>query len=146
LRTNPPEADAYIVGSDQVWGFWGMPLKVAMYETICACFLDFGKWETKCIAYVAGFGTRKINSNDIKIMAPLLNKFSYVSVREKASFDFCNRCGIHSAEWVPDPTLLLKAEQYRTLYKNIQTDESQESYCWVYMFRDNLDFLKTVYE
>ena len=27
LKTNPPKADAYIVGSDQVWNFNNAPLK-----------------------------------------------------------------------------------------------------------------------
>ncbi|MHB9293702.1 hypothetical protein Holit_02832 [Hollandina sp. SP2] len=146
LQADPPEADAYIVGSDQVWNFWGKPLDIAKHETIRAYFLDFGKKEMKRISYAASFGTRKINSNDIKIMAPLLNKFSYVSVREHVNLNFCTMCGLRSAEWVPDPTLLLKVEQYRMLYKNIQTHENSDPYCLVYMLRDNVDFLTAVYE
>jgi hypothetical protein len=146
LQHDPPEADAYIVGSDQVWSFWGMPLDIAEHETIRAYFLDFGKPETKRIAYAASFGTRKMNQNDIKIMTPLLKKFSYISVREQANLGLFNMCGIHSVEWVPDPTLLLTAERYRILYKQIKNTENSEPYCLVYMLRDNLNFLKAVYD
>jgi hypothetical protein len=119
LRNDPPEADVYIVGSDQVWNFWGMPFNIAEYETVHTYFLDFGKSETKRIAYAASFGTRKITPNDIKTMVPLLNKFSYISVREQANLGFLQKYGIPSSEWVPDLTLLLDAKQYRMLYKNI---------------------------
>jgi hypothetical protein len=145
LQANPPEADAYIVGSDQVWSFWGRSLKIAQQETTRAYFLDFGKPEVKRISYAASFGTRRINHEDAKIITPLLKKFSYISVREKVDIDFCETCGIRSVEWVPDPTLLLDAAQYRILYKDIRTEEESKPYCLVYMLRDNLDFLKTVY-
>jgi hypothetical protein len=62
-----------------------MPLSIAEYETMQADFLDFGKSETKRIAYAASFGTRKLTPTDIKLMTPLLNRFSYISVREEAS-------------------------------------------------------------
>jgi hypothetical protein len=87
-----------------------------------------------------------MNQNDIKIMTPLLKKFSYVSVREQANLGLFNMCGICSTGWVPDPTLLLTAGQYRKLYKKYQNSENSDPYCLVYMLRDNLDFLKTVYE
>jgi hypothetical protein len=146
LWNDPPEADVYIVGSDQVWNFWGMSLNIAKHETIRAYFLDFGKPETKRIAYAVSFGTRKMNQNDIKIMIPLLKKFSYISVREQANLGLFDLCGIRSVEWVPDPTVLLTAGQYRRLYKKYQNNDNPDPYCLVYMLRDNLDFLKMVYE
>jgi hypothetical protein len=146
LYSDPPDADAYVVGSDQVWNFWGKPLNIAEYESMGSYFLGFGRPETKRIAYAASFGTRKTEQGDLNIMMPLLHKFSYVSVREQTSLDICKRCGIPSAEWVPDPTLLLTAEQYRKLYQNNPADKNLAPYCLVYMIRDNLDFLKVVYD
>jgi hypothetical protein len=145
LQVYPPEADAYIVGSDQVWNFWGQPLKIAQYETANAYFLNFGKQEIKRIAYAASFGTRIIDKKSAEIIKPLIKKFSYVSVREEAGLALCKTCGIDAAEWVPDPTLLLTLEHYRELYNSVKTFESDEPYCVVYMLRDNLYFLKKIY-
>jgi hypothetical protein len=145
LQAYPPEADVYIVGSDQVWNFWGQPLQIAQYETAKAYFLNFGKPEIKRIAYAASFGTRTIDRKSTKIIKPLIQKFSYVSVREEAGLSLCKDCGIDDAEWVPDPTLLLSSEHYRALYKNVKIFKSDGPYCVVYMLRDNLVFLEKIY-
>jgi hypothetical protein len=145
LRIDPPEADVYIIGSDQVWNFWGQPLEIAKHETVNAYFLNFGRPEIKRIAYAASFGTRGINKKSAEIIKPLIQRFSYISVREETGLNLCKACGVDSAEWVPDPTLLLTSEHYRTLYNKTNISKSVESYCAVYMLRDNFDFLKKIY-
>jgi hypothetical protein len=145
LQSQPPEADVYIVGSDQVWNFWGRPLKVAQYETANAYFLNFGKQEIKRIAYAASFGTRTIDKRSAEIIKPLIQKFSYISVREEVGLALCKTFDIDNAEWVPDPTLLLTSEHYRALYNKVKTFEFDKPYCVVYMLRDNLCFLKKIY-
>jgi hypothetical protein len=145
LQAYPPEADVYIVGSDQVWNFWGQPLKVAQYETANAYFLNFGKSEIKRIAYAASFGTRTIDRKSAEIIKPLIQKFSYVSVREEAGLSLCKACGIDDAKWVPDPTLLLTSEHYRVLYNSVKVFKPDEPYCIAYMLRDNFCFLEKIY-
>jgi hypothetical protein len=145
LQDHPPEADVYIVGSDQVWNFWGQPLKAAQYETANAYFLNFGKPEIKRIAYAASFGTRTIDKESAKIIKPLIKKFSYISVREEAGLALCKTCDVDTAEWVPDPTLLLTSEHYRALYNGEKALKFDEPYCAIYMLRDNLNFLKKIY-
>ena len=145
LKAFPPEADVYITGSDQVWNFWGQPLKVAEYETLDAFFLNFGRPEVKRISYAASFGTRTIDKESAKIIKPLISKFSYVSVREESSLSLCEACGCRNAEWVPDPTLLLDMNHYRSLYAELQAKKPNKPYCIIYMIRDNIDFLRKVY-
>ena len=41
LKSNPPSADVYIVGSDQVWNYWNMRLW-RYINPLHAYFLDFG--------------------------------------------------------------------------------------------------------
>jgi hypothetical protein len=143
LEADPPDADVYMVGSDQVWGFYGKPLKISKAETVRAYFLDFGNPKAKRLSYAASFGTRGFDADSIQIMTPLMQKFDSVSVREEAGLGVCKSCGV-TAEWVPDPTLLLRAEEYRALYEDAQY-KAEKPYCLVYMLRDNFDFLEKVY-
>jgi hypothetical protein len=145
LRALPPEADIYITGSDQVWNFWGQPLETAKHETADAFFLNFGKPDIIRIAYAVSFGTRTIDRKSAKLIKSLINKFSYVSVREEYALALCESCGYANAEWVPDPTLLLNMNHYRSLYVKSHAKISDMPYCFVYMIRDNLFFLQKVY-
>jgi hypothetical protein len=115
LAENPPDADVYIVGSDQVWNFLGAPLKKVKGDRLRAYFLDFGSDKIKRVAYAASFGEEKLAPEFIRAIAPLLKRFSYVSVREKSALEICRQCSVFDGEWVPDPTLLHDAEHYRSL-------------------------------
>lgn len=116
LRENPPEADCYIVGSDQVWNFGAVPF-ARCRGAVHAYFLDFGPPETKRIAYAASWGRETLPDAYAREIQPLLARFSYIGVREKSGAALCARCGRDGAEWVRDPTLLLGAETYRALYR-----------------------------
>jgi hypothetical protein len=115
LAENPPDADVYVVGSDQVWNFLGAPLKKVKEESLRAYFLDFGSDKTERVAYAASFGEEKLAPEFVDAIAPLLKRFSYISVREKSALAICRQCGVFDVEWVPDPTLLHSAEHYRFL-------------------------------
>ena len=145
LKTSPPEADIYITGSDQVWNFWGQPLTVAKQETLDAFLLNFGKPETIRTAYAASFGTRSIDKKSSEIIRPLIEKFSFISVREESCVALCELCGYKSAEWVPDPTLLLDKNHYRSLYMDLKSANPKKPFCLVYMIRDNQYFLRDIY-
>ena len=54
LVNDPPEADAYIVGSDQVWNFYNAKLDICR-DNIHAYFLDFGKENIRRISYAASW-------------------------------------------------------------------------------------------
>jgi polysaccharide pyruvyl transferase WcaK-like protein len=116
LAANPPQADVYLAGSDQVWNFWEHPFAIVQNDWLPAFFLDFGGNKTKRISYAASFGDFALTKQFSKAIAPLLKKFDYVSVREQSGIAKCMMCGKENAEWVPDPTLLISPEQYRELY------------------------------
>ena len=135
LSQNPPDADVYITGSDQVWNVHSNP-----QESIPAYFLDFGSKSVKRMSYAASFGINKIDQrlqDDIKKM---LSKFYYVSVREKKGLELCQNIGIRNAELVPDPTLLLTSSEYRSLYNENAVSVPKEKYCFVYMLNNKCDF------
>lgn len=116
LAADPPEADCYIVGSDQVWNF-GALLTWRARNLIHAYFLDFGKGGTMRVAYAASWGRTALPDDQRDEIAPLLRKFDAVAVRERSGVDLCRSCGYAGAEWVCDPTMLLDAEIYRSLYR-----------------------------
>ncbi|GHV88942.1 hypothetical protein AGMMS50267_13020 [Spirochaetia bacterium] len=142
LNENPPDADVYIVGSDQVWN----PAFLNKARTR-AYFLGFGKTSVKRISYAASFGKDKLKDGFITEIVPLLNKFLYVSVREKSGLAICRQCGINNAEWVPDPTMLFDGNTYRSLYQNEPVKRPKKPYCFLYMLGNRHDFsIQMVYD
>lgn len=108
IRKNPPVADAYIVGSDQVWA--------QMLDNINsrAFYLDFGKPETKRIAYAPSFVVKEYPAAYRKDLNSLLKRFDAVSTREYSGVDICKSVGIEAIK-VLDPTLLLDRNDYLSL-------------------------------
>ena len=142
LRKNPPVADAYIVGSDQVWNFSNGTLK--QYRNyIHAMMLDFG--QANKLSYAASWGMESLDSEFSREISPLLSKFDYVSVREDSGLTLCESCGRMDAERVIDPTLLLSTSEYRTLYKTVSVGD--KPYLLLYMLNNGCSFnIQTVYE
>lgn len=105
IQKNPPSADAYIVGSDQVWA------QMLDSRNSRAFFLDFGRPETKRIAYAPSFVVKEYPKEYHGVLKGLLQKFDAVSCREYSGVDICKSLGVN-AEKVLDPTFLLDKEQY----------------------------------
>jgi hypothetical protein len=145
LVDDPPEADVYITGSDQVWN----PDWILFENTdrqVKAYFLDFGGVNTTRIAYAASFGKEKLSSAFVREITPLLKKFDYISVREKSGVNLCRQCGVDMAEWVPDPAMLLSTADYRALYRHEPAAKVEKPYCLLYMVGDTCNFpVKTIY-
>ena len=145
LKNNPPQADIYIVGSDQVWNFFSDTER--RKRRLHAYFLDFGLENVKRMSYAASWGRTEISDNDKNEIIPLLKRFSYVSVREESGLELCAKCGRNDAELVCAPTLLLSADDYRSLYLQIVNIKPSTKYVLLYMLKNECDFnIKTVYD
>jgi len=146
LLKNPPDADIYITGSDQVFGT-EREETVRTINRMRAFFLDFGPPNIRKIAYSASFGTNIVDEIYKKELLPLLNKFEYISVREKEGIDICRSAGFNNVECVPDPTLLLSVNSYKELFFNEQFSIPKTKYCLLYLFNreDNLK-IKDIYK
>lgn len=120
IQANPPEADIYIVGSDQVWN----PQLTRDFAKLY--FLNFGNDKTKRISYASSFGTDKWKFPDLKDdIKRLLERFSHVTCREDSGVQMLkNEFGIDSKQ-VVDPTILLES------YKDL-TGETEEKETLVY--------------
>lgn len=111
-----PDADVYIVGSDQVWNLsitrWQYPL----------FFLSFVKGQAKRISYAACMGGSEnicFTKLQKKRLVELLRKFDYISVRSSISVNILKRFSI-DAKQVLDPTLLY--DNYDSLAKDSTID------------------------
>ena len=145
LKEDPPDADVYIVGSDQVWNFGNLNVS-KVKNLIDAYFLNFGSEKTKRLSYAASWGQVSISQEYIKIIKPLLEKFDYVSVREKTGVELCNNCDV-DAEWVPDPTMLLMADKYRDIYNENNFEKPKKVFVLLYLLGNECDFsIKKFYD
>lgn len=113
LKDNPPKADIYIVGSDQVWNPDITKGKKLVF------FLNFGDDSIKRIAYGSSFGTDTWKhpelTEDIK---KLLNGFSAISCRESSGINILKNIFNVDATHVLDPTLLFNS--YPELVGNVK--------------------------
>lgn len=107
LQQNPPEADIYIAGSDQIWNVNPIQWRHTAF------FLNFGNDEVKKISYAASIARKDYPYEWIPILSSELTRFNEVSVRELESVDICRQCGIN-ASLVLDPTLIVAKEAYTT--------------------------------
>lgn len=121
LRDNPPQADAYIVGSDQVWAHL-----LSNYENR-AMFLDFGDARVKRIAYAPSFSMQQYPIELRQELVDNLSRFNSLSVREKSGGNICKKHGF-DVSVVVDPTMLLSKEDYNVL----QSNEKNTKYLFLY--------------
>lgn len=130
LCQNPPEADLYIVGSDQIWNVF--------YETgrDPAFYFDFVKEGAKA-SYAASFSYLDIDKDNLERIKKSLSTFKAVSVREYQGLDILNKIGIEGT-WVLDPVFLLHVDKWKKLMADFK---KTEPYLLVYDFEGN-DILK----
>ena len=126
LVYNPPQADCYIVGSDQIWNVF--------YETgrDPAFFLEFVKQGHKA-SYAASFSYLDIDAENKARIKKSLETFDAVAVRESHGLDILKSMGIEGT-WVLDPIFLLPIEQWKQL---MMPNVPKEDYLLIYDFEGN---------
>lgn len=133
LRVNPPTADLYIAGSDQIWN-------TDMYNGHePAFFLDFGDDTVRRISYAASFGVGEICNKSVQWMKEQIARFNAVSVREKTGIKILKALGFNDAVQVLDPVFLLSSSEWRTVVANTtkQYGLTNQGYILLYDFIDD---------
>ena len=102
LCANPPDADIYMTGSDQVWNSGYCNLDKSFY-------LQFGDKDIKRIAYAASFGNEVLETSEEVVVKEYIKDYSAVSVREDSAVGIVNKMGM-DATLVIDPTLQVSRE------------------------------------
>ncbi|SCW65297.1 Polysaccharide pyruvyl transferase [Ruminococcaceae bacterium YRB3002] len=136
LRNDPPEADIYITGSDQVWNTFEGGL-IEMKNRIRAFFLDFGHEDTLRISYAASWGRTWIPDDEVIFIKPLISRFNAITVRERSGIDICHKMGREDACLSSDPVLLHDAETYRKLYRENGEKIQNEKYLLFYYMNND---------
>ena len=122
LKKNPPKADAYIVGSDQIWN---RSFPCGRDE---AYYLDFVE-EGKKLSYAASLGKENTPKRELEEIESRIDNFDFVSVREEVSVRELQSVGCKAVTWVCDPVLLHEKSFYEKLAVRTET----EKYALVYL-------------
>lgn len=126
IMVDPPKADVYIAGSDQIWG--GLD---PVY------YLQFAPLSSKRIAFAPSFGGVKLNNNRKRILKRYIDSFSVLGIREKDGVDLCKSLGREDAFLAIDPTLLLSKNDYSEI---AVTNLDNSDYLFLYMLGNEMDF------
>lgn len=127
LKKNPPLADIYITGSDQVWNkIWNQGIDKAY-------FLDFAPAGKPRISFAASIGRNHLDEDEILETMKLLKKYDAISVREQSAVDLLSSMGIPST-LILDPTLMLKAEEWKKIAVKVEIDRP---YLLIYQLNPN---------
>lgn len=106
LESDPPIADVYVTGSDQVWNSeWNGGFERSFY-------LSFAPEGARRIAYAASIGKAGLDDWEIAPMRDALLRYDAISVREAEAVDLLESIGISNAVPVVDPTLMLDREEW----------------------------------
>lgn len=131
LELDPPEADVYCTGGDQVWNsIWNGGFERAFY-------LSFAPSDTKRIAYAASIGKSSLEDWEIPLMRDALSGYDAISVREVEAAELLDSIGVHGAVPVVDPTLMLGPDEWRNISDGWMSDEP---YILLYQLNRNSEF------
>lgn len=122
LRCGEVYADAYVCGSDQIWSGLS-PL----------FFLQFNNGDAKYLACAPSFGGVHIHWYEKKRVKQYLKRFCFLTAREQEGVEELHRLGFSQARLMPDPTLLLKVNEYQLLEKNNTAIIPKEKYLLLYL-------------
>lgn len=132
LRKDPPAADIYIAGSDQIWNTTFPNGKDAAF------YLDFGNPQRK-ISYAASFATRGLVDGTEEFVKTQLKNFDAISVREQSGLNLLNSLGF-DGQVVVDPVFLLSGKQWDLFDKG----EIKDKYILVYDFEPKRSDIKAI--
>ena len=118
LSNDPPAADVYIAGSDQIW-------RTNMNNgKDPAFYMQFGDKKVRRISYAASFGLPHLTDGMDYLVRTYLSGIDAISVRESSGVGILERLGLQGS-LVVDPVFLLTKKEWTELLclKNPLTEE-----------------------
>lgn len=137
IKENPPRADVYITGSDQVWN-------TEITKGISDVYtLHFGAENIQRISYAASIGGVQIRTEDEKALQEKLKKINSLSVREKTAKKALEKLLPEKTITVTlDPVLLRTKEKWEEDLTDLK--KNKEKYILTYQIEENKEYKKTV--
>lgn len=125
IVAHPPQADLYLIGSDQVWN----------PDYLCgndpAYYLEFTDSEKK-IAFSASVG-KILDDSEVEALVHRVRKIHSISVREDVTAKQLNIAGRNDAVHTLDPVFLLSKDEYRAFSADsFETNVPTSNYILVY--------------
>lgn len=131
LEADPPRADVYVTGSDQVWNStWNCGFERAFY-------LSYAPEGAEKIAYAASIGKSTLDDWEKPLMREALLRYDAISVREPEAAELLDSIGVPGAVPVVDPTLMLGRPEWGALSDGWVPDFP---YLLVYQLNRNPEF------
>ena len=123
LKSNPPQADIYIAGSDQIWN------TLFPNGRDAAFYLDFAPKASKRISYAASFATEDVMEEYKPFVRKMLQNLDVISIRERSSLPLLASLGREDGVAVCDPVFLLSKRQWNEVASHTH---EKERYLLVY--------------
>lgn len=135
LKSNPPQADVFVAGSDQIWN------TLFPNGRDPAFYLDFAPTNVKRIAYAASFATKTVVDEYKPFVRRMLQNLDSISLRERVSLPLLASLGRNDGIAVCDPVFLLSRHEWDSLLPPKNIDDAR--YLLVYD-SDKSDVVRTV--
>lgn len=132
LKNDPPLADVFFAGSDQIWN------TIFPNGKDPAFYLQFAVENSVRASYAASFATEKIENGFQSQIKTWLASLDFISVREKSAVGIIKDLGINKAVRVADPVFLIKRDIWEELCGKLDLNEK---YILLYDFELNADML-----
>lgn len=136
LAAEPPKADVYFAGSDQIWN----PLFPNGKDP--AFYLDFVQQGIRA-SYAASFAVDEFPQELSTVTAKYLSKLDSIAVRETSGLAILKSLGITNAQTVLDPVFLLDKAHWEAMAK--LPPKANKPYLLVYDF-DNSPAVRALAE
>ena len=124
LRDDPPHADCFIAGSDQIWNTLRPNGKDPAF------YLMFAPTGTIRASYAASIATDVVEESDQSLMQEGVSALDHASVRESTAVQMLEGMGIGNTTHVLDPVFLVSKETWR----DIGSRHHGQGYVLVYDF------------
>lgn len=125
ILLDPPIFDIYMTGSDQVWN------PRYCYKDY-SFLLNFTGDNQKRIAYAASFGSKELLPEFKDDYSKLLNRYSFISTRERSGIKIIKELTGKEAKYCLDPTMLLTKDTWHK-FSNHNTKLKNEKYILCYI-------------
>lgn len=135
----PPVYDIYITGSDQVWN-------PRFMKGDAAFLLGFTPLGAKRIAFSSSFACKELDDSVKEIYKELLSRYAHISTREKGGSQLIEELLGKKVPVTLDPTLLLNAEEWKTLASKKKNNFANRQYILFYFLGYAFDPRPYIYD
>ena len=130
LKENPPSADIYLAGSDQIWN------TIFQNGKDPAFYLDFAPKGSIKASYAASFAIKDIQEEWKENVKFWIEQLDFISVRESSGVKIIEKLGVNKAVQVMDPVFLL----HRSIWEELSGEfKVKEPYLLIYDFENSED-------